>query len=251
MLLPLVQHTGCDRPVYGLRSFGQNAHESPYNSIPEIAAHHICALQAVQPAGPYLIGGYSFGGRVAFEVARQLSDQGHQISQLIILDISLIDSTRRKAGYWSDARFRYEFANSYGNGSDFIWSYDEFAALRPRQQMRCIAQHLKKHGVLLDMPEIEQLAAVYRANLSSNECYTPPIEALPVLITLIRADEIEVFSYLPDKQFTVQHPEWGWEQFSAYPITCYQVPGNHFTVIEPPHVIALADCIRDCMKTIA
>ncbi|EGJ33832.1 MULTISPECIES: thioesterase domain-containing protein [Moorena] len=51
-----------------------------------IAAHHIKALQAVQPNGPYLLGGHSFGGKVAFEMAQQLRNQGQEVSLLAIME---------------------------------------------------------------------------------------------------------------------------------------------------------------------
>ncbi|AOY79738.1 MULTISPECIES: thioesterase domain-containing protein [Moorena] len=54
-----------------------------------IAAHHIKALQAVQPNEPYLLGGHSFGGKVAFEMTQQLRNQEQEVSLLAIMDIHI------------------------------------------------------------------------------------------------------------------------------------------------------------------
>src|SRR5205823_2243155 len=47
---------------------------------------YVAALQAVQPVGPYLLGGWSFGGVVAFEMAQQLHAQGQTVALLALLD---------------------------------------------------------------------------------------------------------------------------------------------------------------------
>jgi thioesterase domain-containing protein len=54
-----------------------------------MAAHHIAEIRKVQPVGPYRIGGYCFGGIVAFEMAQQLTDAGEQIERLVLVDSSL------------------------------------------------------------------------------------------------------------------------------------------------------------------
>jgi thioesterase domain-containing protein len=51
-----------------------------------MAADYVRTLQIRQPAGPYFLGGYSFGGLVAFEMAQQLQRQGHAVALLALLD---------------------------------------------------------------------------------------------------------------------------------------------------------------------
>ncbi|MFE7356925.1 type I polyketide synthase [Streptomyces sp. NPDC057543] len=69
------------RPVYGLES------EQPLGaSVGQIAGRHVAALRAVQPEGPYTLGGWSFGAVVAQEAARQLTDAGERVDVLLCLD---------------------------------------------------------------------------------------------------------------------------------------------------------------------
>lgn len=75
-----------ERPVYGVLSIGFNGAERPAISIEEMAAHYIAEIAAVQPKGPYRLGGYSVGGLVAFEMARQLSQQGSRVGFLALFD---------------------------------------------------------------------------------------------------------------------------------------------------------------------
>src|SRR5207253_1004474 len=57
--------------------------------LEDTAAQFIAELRAIQPEGPYLLGGYCFGGLVAFEIARQLRAAGQQVSLLLLMDPGL------------------------------------------------------------------------------------------------------------------------------------------------------------------
>src|SRR5207237_5769792 len=65
----LSRSLGTDQPVFGLRSPGL-AGGSPHYSIEEMAAHYLSEIKTVQATGPYFLGGYCFGGMVAYEMAR-------------------------------------------------------------------------------------------------------------------------------------------------------------------------------------
>ena len=67
--LKLASLLGRDQPFYGLQSRGVDGETAPYTSVEDIAYHYVQAIQTVQPAGPYLLGGHSFGGHIAFEMA--------------------------------------------------------------------------------------------------------------------------------------------------------------------------------------
>ncbi|HEY7415633.1 MAG TPA: amino acid adenylation domain-containing protein, partial [Ktedonobacteraceae bacterium] len=75
----LAHHLGSDRPFYGLQDPGIYEEAVQYSSIEELAAFYIEALLTVQPEGSYMLGGYSFGGNVAFEMAQQLQKQGREV----------------------------------------------------------------------------------------------------------------------------------------------------------------------------
>jgi acetoacetyl-CoA synthetase len=60
------------RPVYAVQARGLDGAEPPFAAVEDMAAYYLEAIREVQPAGPYLLGGYSFGGLVALEMARLL-----------------------------------------------------------------------------------------------------------------------------------------------------------------------------------
>ncbi|MGL6342777.1 MAG: thioesterase domain-containing protein, partial [Waterburya sp.] len=81
----LAQHLDPQRPFYFLES-GYFALEGTNKQIQELAAYHIQDILAVQPQAPYFLCGYSFGGLLAWEIARQLEALGKPASMLYILD---------------------------------------------------------------------------------------------------------------------------------------------------------------------
>jgi thioesterase domain-containing protein/acyl carrier protein len=73
---PLVGRLDPDRPLYALQAPGLEGEQEPFLHVADLAAHHVATVRQAQPAGPYVIGGWSSGGMVAFEMARQLEQQG-------------------------------------------------------------------------------------------------------------------------------------------------------------------------------
>ncbi len=77
-----------DRPIYGLQAQGLDGNQKPLTSIVEMATNYINEIQSVQPQGPYLLLGFSFGGLIAFEIAQQLHNRGQEIQLLALVDPS-------------------------------------------------------------------------------------------------------------------------------------------------------------------
>ncbi len=82
----LAHHMGPEWPVYGFKAAALDDGKPPYARLEDMAAAYVKAMRAVQPHGPYNLGGFSFGGSVAFEMARQLGDAGERVSWLVLLD---------------------------------------------------------------------------------------------------------------------------------------------------------------------
>jgi hypothetical protein len=80
----LVKHLPGDRPVYGLQAAGAEPGTEPLTSMESLAASYIRAIRRVHPAGACHIAGWSFGGYVAVEIARQLEDT--EVSTVTLLD---------------------------------------------------------------------------------------------------------------------------------------------------------------------
>jgi acyl transferase domain-containing protein/thioesterase domain-containing protein/acyl carrier protein len=84
---PLARAMNPERPFYGLQSPMLEDRAARPSSIEEMASLYIDAIRRVQPRGPYLLGGWSFGGVVAAEMARRLRARGEAVAQLVLLDV--------------------------------------------------------------------------------------------------------------------------------------------------------------------
>jgi amino acid adenylation domain-containing protein len=75
-----------DRPIYGLQSVGLQGESWPLMSIPAMARRYLSEIIAKDPVGPYLLAGTCLGGRIAFEMAQMLIQQGRPVGLLALLD---------------------------------------------------------------------------------------------------------------------------------------------------------------------
>ncbi|HEV7515840.1 MAG TPA: amino acid adenylation domain-containing protein, partial [Thermoanaerobaculia bacterium] len=81
----LARRLGEDQPVYGLQSLGLSG-SAPQETVAEMAASYVAAVKAAQPEGPYRLGGWSIGGVLAYEMARQLRESGAEVELLALFD---------------------------------------------------------------------------------------------------------------------------------------------------------------------
>lgn len=95
----IVRSLGPDRPLYALQAPGLEGERAVFSRLEDLAAHHVETIRQVQPEGPYLLGGWSMGEAVAFEMARQLRAAGHEVGL-----VALIDSYAPRAGSEMDEK---------------------------------------------------------------------------------------------------------------------------------------------------
>ena len=74
------------RPCYGLESPGLYDGSRSPDRLDDIAKHHVDLIRSIQPRGPYLLGGWSFGAMVSHEIARQLTEAGESIALILAID---------------------------------------------------------------------------------------------------------------------------------------------------------------------
>ena len=82
----LAPYLGPDQPLYGIAPQGLDGRLTPHDRVEDMAAHYIQAIREIQPEGPYYLGGWSLGGTVAFEMARQLQAGGQKVAFLALVD---------------------------------------------------------------------------------------------------------------------------------------------------------------------
>ena len=92
-LSQLAPHLGMDQPLFGLRPRWIEGKDT-YATVEEMADEFVAELRAVQPSGPYMIGGWCLGGIAALEVAQLLQQQGEEVKMMILLDTERPSSLR-------------------------------------------------------------------------------------------------------------------------------------------------------------
>ena len=75
-----------DQPLYGIQAQGLDGRRPRHHTVEEMAAHYLKEIQSLQPQGPYYVGGSSFGGLVAYEIAQQLQAQDQTVRVLALFD---------------------------------------------------------------------------------------------------------------------------------------------------------------------
>src|SRR6185369_13150523 len=157
---------GDDQPFYGMQSLGLQEGEPVLTQIEQMADHYLDALRSVQPSGPYMLGGWSMGGVVAFEMAQLLQREGEVVSLLALFDApapSAFNGMREL----SEAECMLHFAEDLGIEVDHL-PLDTLQQLATDEQLAYVMQQAKLAGVVPSasaLAEITRLFRVYEANV--------------------------------------------------------------------------------------
>ena len=223
----LVRHLGPGHVVYGLRSPDPVDDEAPATSIETMAARHVEAVRQVQPTGPYALGGWSLGGLVAFEMARQLDALGERIDALTLLDIGVADFRGRSQSQ-DDATLMAEVLAAH--------LPPDLRADGPRaaeDRLDDLLEQARLAGLVPDGLDLDALAPyveLTRVNVRAASEFRPgPYSGH---VTLIRAAE-RAAEQIPD-------PHLGWSEVARGGVELAVTPGHHFTLLRAPHVQHLA-----------
>jgi len=99
----LAQHLGDDQPFFGLQPPGVDGQSEPLTCVEELAAYFAAQIRAFRPDGPYAIAGHCAGGTIAFELARQLLQQGAAITVLVPAPAAAAAAPRASCGVGEQA----------------------------------------------------------------------------------------------------------------------------------------------------
>ncbi len=236
----LARHLGADRPFIALQSLGLDGFATPHATVEAMAASYVEAMRTVQSEGPYFLGGHSFGGKVAFEMAQQLHRQGQQVAFLAILDSSAPSGVRDESvDGWDEARWLIEVADviSGAVGRPVAISYGSMQALDPEAQLLTFKSALEAVGFLPADADIHQVRGwinVFKANW---QMPYHPQNVAPLPFTLFQAED----GIQADGGQRLQ----GWHKLGR--VETRVAPGAHMTMLEEPHVRVLAQQLRDCL----
>jgi thioesterase domain-containing protein/acyl carrier protein len=243
----LARHLGDDQPIYGIQARGFNSDEEPPSRLEEIAALYVDDVRRAQPAGPYFLGGWSLGGQVAFEMARQLRALGETVALLAVVD-TMPSLAKEEGPEQTDVDYLLDIAAYVGNfwGRNPEVSPEHLAALGPEGRIAYVAERLAAVDFLppgTGERQLLRVLKVYRANVRALRGYQAGV--YPDGLTLLRAGEAP-----GTPGGALSETDLGWKQIVRGPVDVHTVPGNHLTLMAEPNVHVLAARLRLCLEQV-
>ncbi len=246
---PLARHLGADQPFYGFQARGLEDDGEPFTTLEEMAAHYVDEIRRVQPDGPYRLGGWSFGGLAAFEMARQLAGQGEEVAVLAVLDtapglpVEEPDAGASSSAGEDDTLWLLTIAEYVRGlrGADLRLTAEQLAPLAPEERLRAFVDRLRTAGIVHagedGLAQLRRLLRVFRASVRAFRGYRPV--PYPGPVTLFRAAGAAFDPALGR--------DLGWGSFTPRPVEVHELPGDHVTLMAEPNVAVLAGRLRDCL----
>lgn len=239
----LAHYIGNEQPFYGLQAQGFYGEEEPLTRVEDMASLYVKTIREFQPQGPYQLGGWSFGGVVAYEVAQQLERQGQEVSLLAILD-SYVPILLDKQKPIDDVYLVGVLSRVFGGmfGQDNLVTPEEIQHLSLEAKINYIIDKARKAKIFppgVERQNNRRILDVLVGTLKATYAYQR--QPYPGKVTVFRAREKHIMA--PD-------PTLVWvELFSvmaAEEINIIDVPGNHYTFVLEPHVQVLAQRLKAC-----
>ena len=217
-----------EQPVYALQAQGLDGKSSVAHSVEEMAAHYVRAMQTIQPEGPYYLGGWSAGGRVAFEMARQLSNAGHSVAIVVIFDAT-IDHPRRELPP-AQRMFQLIRWNLYNLGQIGFRTFTRKKVWNLRKHARIAVYDLHQRLGRKEREERKKTLSVQDAFMRAIRDYRPSIYS----------GDVFVFRTRDARFFSPGDNRLGWQNVVTGRLTFCDVPGNHDTIFQPPNLSVVA-----------
>ncbi|RUO90569.1 amino acid adenylation domain-containing protein [Corallococcus sp. AB018] len=208
--LPLAKQLGADTPVHAFRASGLEPGEVLYRDVSAMARAYVDELLTFQPQGPFWLGGHSSGGVIAYEMAAELLKRGHSVAGVIQIDTVTVDDSHRL---------------NIRSVGDVLRLIDAFQEISPRAA----------DGLRTAMELDTRLRDVVLATNEAIAAYAPGRHAVPLVY--LRATE-------RDSVLDSHAAAW-WKALTTASFQSHDVRGNHFTVMEEPHVAEVARLIRE------
>ncbi len=243
----LARLLGADQPVYGFQARGLDGKQPTHTSIKEMAAHYIKEMREVQPQGPYLLGGRSSGGTIAFEMACQLSAAGEEVALLALFDTfpagyfkllpgsaSFAQRLHRRAKKWQSHLLNLRQLNV----TDKVAYLIRKLRYAPAKAKHKIYRRAYKLYQRFGKPLPPALRNIEEITFAAVKDYEPQIYSGDVILFL--ATDLTADYDSKD----------GWRELVRGRIDTVEIPGNHLNIIKEPGVQLLAQNLRASIERV-
>jgi thioesterase domain-containing protein/acyl carrier protein len=231
---------GPQQPLFGLRSQGLSG-EPPVHTVPEMAKCYLKEVRSVQPAGPYFLSGWCFGGMIAFEMARLLQEKGDQVALLLLFNTPAPGSLRGwplTPGYLKK-RIVHELKKLGHLGTKeklTVFRTKTFGLARLTSgAVKTTFNRYVVSGAAAN--KVKRSLSVADINVAAAKAYRPGVYS--GRITMFLTTEARSI-YGPD-------PADEWVPFATKGIEEHSASGDNHTLFRPPYINALGKQIESCI----
>jgi amino acid adenylation domain-containing protein len=238
----LARHLGSDQPVYAFKPREVESDDKVI-SIEEMAANYVRELRQFQPCGPYRLGGYCFGGNVAYEMACQLRQQGERVDVLALMNCSPPNSSYDRFPWTPIGLWRFTSNLYYWVVYFFQWP----AGLRRQfvlwklQTWRRALTHLfrsdSRQSLEINPADFVDLTAIPE---EQRRLWSNHVLALSRYRASPYRGRVLLFRTHGHRLFCSFDPQYGWGELALGGLLTRMTPGAHESLLEEPHVQALA-----------
>jgi aspartate racemase len=235
---PMVKHLSPQLPVYGLSIHLLEDYPSGRLRAEELAALYIREIRRIHPQGPYLLAGISFGGIIAFEMARELRRAGEDAALTALIDTNLPGAIYLPSGKEKMSELREKFKTEglswllRKSGETVYYKWSDFT---DRCRHLYTLNLLRLYTIRSGTSRLPVFLKEFTANNQNDEAfrnYQPqPFEGN---VTLFKSQE----RFYDDHVFS--DPQYGWGKIALGGAEVLDCPGNHFGMLAEPHVRTLA-----------
>jgi amino acid adenylation domain-containing protein/FkbM family methyltransferase len=238
----LSRHLGLEQPFYAFQAKGLEEGEAPDHSVEAMASRYIEQMRAIQADGPYLIGGWSMGGVIAYEMARQLVEQGQTVGLLALFDTGLPPSAEVR-----NARLKLDDADMlYLIMSEMLsetieLSPETLRLLGPDEQLQFIMEQARKANKMVPDYQLQQARRHF-------EVFKNSVNAVSDYQAHPYTGRIVVFR---SSQATGEAPPdlaRGWDRLAQAGVEVHIVPGTHQQMLSEPHVAVLTQYLTTLIE---
>ena len=243
---PLARYLDSDQPLYGFRSPFTIQQDIRETSIPELASAFIRELQDFYPRGPYLIGGHSFGGLVAFEMARQLSAVGANPAMVLLIDTKLPGSAHRID---VAVQFSTVLRTIRNEGTSFLMRR---VKAKPKFWLETLSRRIEMIACSLyrrarrPLPASLRYALIEDINWKALTAYS--VKPYEGRINLIRANDRSSRGIVSLRERDDELLGWG--TLAQQGVEVCEVTGDHRSLLLDPNVRAVAEEIQTILSRV-
>ncbi len=244
----LSQYMHEEQPFYWLHH-GQDAKRTKYLSVEAIADIHLREIRTVQPAGPYYIGGFSFGGMVAFEMAQKLINEGEEIAVLALFDPTLVGKFSHGSGNKSKLHAFLSRLKKEQSSTGKIQQILDITHSRARRLRHNLSEQSKsiicKACMSLDRPVPAPLAVFNLIRMFKQAASQYEYKPYPGPVTMFVPESYH------KRERLLENLKARWSDIARQGVEFRFVKGatSHHKMVEEPFVRDLVEQLEDCLMS--